>query len=296
VIDDGSTDNTEEVIATYSQAADFPVRFVPQDHAGKHFAHNRALIEARGRIFANVDSDDALVPDALEKMAMLWDSVPEDERSVVCLLGGLCRDQHGKLVGDTFPANPFDCDLRELLYIHHIKGEKWILAVTDVMRLYPLPEIPDTDVTQGLVWLQMAKTFKTRWLNEVVRIYYIDDPQTGATITQLGNLGHHAVGRWHYYAWVLNNDLEYFFNSPAPFLKAALMLPIAARSSAQFSLSYTFKSLQYRSAKVLVGLALPFALLLYAINRIRATVSSTDRSGGCAGLKRGPATTNEMIE
>jgi cellulose synthase/poly-beta-1,6-N-acetylglucosamine synthase-like glycosyltransferase len=42
---------------------------VKQKHAGKHFAHNRALVEAKGQFFGLLASGDALVPDALEKLA-----------------------------------------------------------------------------------------------------------------------------------------------------------------------------------------------------------------------------------
>jgi glycosyltransferase involved in cell wall biosynthesis len=271
VIDDGSTDSTAQLVTGWVQSAEFPIRYFLQDHAGKHFAHNRALIEAQGRFFVVLDSDDAFVPDALEKLARLWDTISEHERHAFYSVGGLCRDQNGTIVGDKLPTDPFDADLRELIYVHHNVGEKVILALTDVLRRYPFPEIPGTYVPEGMVWLDIAKTFKTRWSNEIVRIYYVDDPETGITVSQRGSRGHHALGRWCYYIWLLNNDLEYFTCAPMPFVKAAARLPVVGWLSSQ-SLRQTLAGLKSRCAKFLVVATLPLAALLYLVERTRSSL------------------------
>ena len=95
---------------------------------------------------------------------------------------------------------------------------------TDVARQFPFPEIQKTYIPEGMIWLEIAKTYKTRCVNDVFRIYYVDDDMTGETITSRGGMGAHAAGRMHFYAWLLNNNLNYFMSSPMPFLKAAVML------------------------------------------------------------------------
>jgi glycosyltransferase involved in cell wall biosynthesis len=263
IIDDGSSDDTSELISRWAAAADFPIRYFRQDHSGKHIAHNLAIREARGQFFLSLDSDDACAPRAMEMITTYWNAIPLPERTSFFAVVGLCRDQHGEIIGDIFPSNPFDSNLREKRYVHGLRGEKWGAALTEVVRRYPFPAIAKTHFApEGIVWLDIAKTYKTRYVNEVFRIYYVDDYATGTTLTKKKALNENAPGRLHYNIWLLNNDLEYFFYSPMPFLKAAVVLPVAAYASKQ-SLWSVLQALNGVPAKVLVLTALPIWAALY---------------------------------
>lgn len=273
VIDDGSTDDTARLMTDWACAADFPIRYIRQSHAGKHIAHNRALKEARGQFFACLDSDDALPEDSLERLVALWHSIPLQERGKFYSVGGLCRDQQGGIVGTRFPAEPYDADLREMIFAHAVRGEKWILALTDIMRRYPFPEISETDfIPEGLVWLDIAKDFKTRWTNCAVRTYYVDDPQTGGTLSKRMKPDENAAGRWCYYVWFLNNNMEYFSRSPMPFLKAAVMLPIVGRLSKK-TLGQTLADMKGHQARLLVIAALPVSATVCIIDALRTSMT-----------------------
>jgi glycosyltransferase involved in cell wall biosynthesis len=272
VIDDGSTDETSTLIAKWAKVADFPIRYLQQQHSGKHIAHNLAVREARGQLFAPLDSDDALLPDSLERLAKSWNSIPVSERHNFSGVGGLCCDQHGAIIGDQYPASPFDANWRDVIYVRRVTGEKWIATKTEILRRFPFPEIQGTQfIPEGRVWLEIGKRYKARFINEVVRVYFTNDHKTGAQLSKRKSLGENAPGRMHYYIWLLNNDLDYFFYLPTPFLKAAVMLPIMAWSSGR-SLRETSQALKSYFAKMLVWLALPFASLLYAQDKLRAHV------------------------
>jgi glycosyltransferase involved in cell wall biosynthesis len=62
VVDDGSTDRTQEVLASYGDR----IRYVRQANAGPPVARNTGLAHATGNWIALLDSDDLWVPEKLE--------------------------------------------------------------------------------------------------------------------------------------------------------------------------------------------------------------------------------------
>jgi hypothetical protein len=231
---------------------------------GRHIAHNLAIREAHGEMWTGCDSDDALVPHALERIKCLWLEIPESQRSDFFSVAGLCRDQHGRMVGRSFPASPFDIDVREFWFVHRrFGGEKWGAAPMDAVRRFPFPEVARTNyIPEGVHGLQMARAYRMiRFVNEVFRIYYVNDRATGGTLGSRRNVAQSAPGRIYYYLWLLNHEMEYFRRAPAPFIKAAAMLPVAARYAGR-SLSEIWRELESWRVKLLVLAAMPLSLLL----------------------------------
>ncbi|MDH5828698.1 glycosyltransferase family 2 protein [Sphingobacterium faecium] len=66
IVDDGSSDNTEEVVQTFLKEDKLAITYVKQQNSGKHIAINTGLDHAQGEWFFIVDSDDYLIPDALK--------------------------------------------------------------------------------------------------------------------------------------------------------------------------------------------------------------------------------------
>lgn len=68
VVDDGSADDTAEIIAEFGDA----VRYIRQENAGVSAARNRGVRESRGGLIAFLDADDIWEPAKLEKQAALF--------------------------------------------------------------------------------------------------------------------------------------------------------------------------------------------------------------------------------
>lgn len=63
VIDDGSTDETEQVMRRYET----PVRYIRQPNGGVAVARNRGIAESKGKYVAFLDADDTWLPHKLER-------------------------------------------------------------------------------------------------------------------------------------------------------------------------------------------------------------------------------------
>lgn len=264
VVDDGSTDNTPALIDTWTKVANFPIRYFWQPHSGNHIAHNLAIREGRGEMFTSIDSDDALVPHALERIKELWLEIPKPERSNFFSVAGLCRDQHGRKISRQFPTSPFDVDVRDYLFVHRqFAGEKWGATPMEAMRKFPFPEIAGTNfIPEGVHGMRMGRVYRTiRFVNEVFRIYYINDAETGATLSSRRGVAKAAPGRIYYYLWLLNNEMEYFGRAPMPFIKAAAMLPVVTRYAGR-PLREVWRELADWQPKLLVAAAMPLSFLL----------------------------------
>jgi glycosyltransferase involved in cell wall biosynthesis len=62
VVDDGSTDNTPELVAELARTISQPVRYIYQENQGAYGARNTGLDHATGKYIAFYDSDDIWLP------------------------------------------------------------------------------------------------------------------------------------------------------------------------------------------------------------------------------------------
>jgi len=73
VVDDGSTDNTRDVLSKYRE----PVRYIPQKNAGPPAARNNGILQATGDYIAFLDSDDLWLPHKLQAQMECFQQHPE---------------------------------------------------------------------------------------------------------------------------------------------------------------------------------------------------------------------------
>lgn len=82
VVDDGSTDNTAEVVHEWAKANNEPgeliLKYFHQENAGPSAARNRGIQEISGEYVQYLDSDDRLHPDRLEILSMTFEETGAD--------------------------------------------------------------------------------------------------------------------------------------------------------------------------------------------------------------------------
>ena len=196
----------------------FPIVYQFQKNQGKHVAINRGVTIAGGEFFIIADPDDSFVSDALQILLEAWNAIPKAQRSTFTGVTGLCVDNNGTVVGDMFPKNIFDSNSAQIFYLFGIRGEKWGFHRTEVIKDYPFPELPDMPFfRESIIWFDIAKKYKTRFINQPVRVYEQDGHQQ-LTKMPIAKRAFENI----FYAMSLNNDQEYMFKAPWTFAKMAL--------------------------------------------------------------------------
>ncbi len=254
VIDDGSTDGTAELMRRYQAEAGFTVRYLQEPHRGAHHAHNLSMRESRGEWWIKLDSDDGCMPQALERLKHHWENIPQDQRGEFSGVTGLCRDQNGALVGTRFPSDPLDCSAAELEYRHKVRGEHWGFLRLDVVRRFPYPEdVPGNFIPESFIWCQVSRQFKTRHINEELRIYWTDAP---SLVHGRSNPRTNAAGHRLMFKMVLDLESGWFFAAPLRLMRAAVQYSRFAWLSGA-GLSRQFMDLRSAGGRLLWLMALP---------------------------------------
>lgn len=76
IVDDGSTDGTEEWILTFKERATLNLHFFKQSHKGPGAARNKGIHKGSGQIFVFIDSDCIVPPDWLSQIKNSFDEDP----------------------------------------------------------------------------------------------------------------------------------------------------------------------------------------------------------------------------
>ena len=83
IVDDGSTDNTCELVREYiKEEKKFPINYYKKENGGKPRAINYGIKLAKGKYFLMIDSDDYLVDNAVANMKNWCKEIDKDERFV----------------------------------------------------------------------------------------------------------------------------------------------------------------------------------------------------------------------
>ena len=180
IVDDGSTDGTEKLVNKWqAEENPFPVRYVWQENGGKCRAINHGLELAAGELFFTVDSDDYLLPDALENAARWESELPQNGK--FCAVSGNLGTAPGKTPNAPLPGPYYDGTALDRYGV--VKGERAMLFYTQVHRQYPYPVCEgERFMTEAVAWNRMAADgWKIRFYNEILTIYeYREDGLTSA--------------------------------------------------------------------------------------------------------------------
>lgn len=166
VVDDGSTDETPNVLATFDTVNEF--RSVRQQNSGLAAARNRGLRESRGKFILFLDADDRLAPGAVDRGVSMLGEHPE-----CAFVFGRCQmmDRDGTLLPTPEQPRIVRDHYRELLRRNYI----WMPAMV-MFRREPLERFGgfSSEVNASAdyeMYLQIARHFPVHDHGQLVAHY-----------------------------------------------------------------------------------------------------------------------------
>ena len=134
IVDDGSSDNTRELVDGWIKENIIPIRYIYQENQGMHGAHNTAYRNIKTELNTCIDSDDYMPDDAVEKITSFWKENGSEKYAGVV---GLDAYTNGDIIGQRFPENLKETTLRDYYEKYHGSGDKKLVYRTKVIQSYP---------------------------------------------------------------------------------------------------------------------------------------------------------------
>lgn len=166
IVDDGSTDETEQLVSSFVNKASFPVRYVYKENGGKHTAHNVALKYAQGKWFFCVDSDDYLADGAVDIIIQSTRSLADNQGIIAYK-----EEVTGKRLSGEFPRDVLFAGLNSLAFTYGCTGEFSLIFPTALLQKYPFPVFEgEKFVTESVVYDRIEQDSEMLLLRKTVTI------------------------------------------------------------------------------------------------------------------------------
>lgn len=131
LVDDGGTDGCPAICDAYAQA-DTRVKVIHKPNGGLSDARNAGVQVAEGEYVLFVDSDDSIVPDALERFA----EIANEEHDLICgdgnVIGGNLPFDHiseiGEFTGNAFLKKSLSCNKLPMAAVLYLYRREFLVA------------------------------------------------------------------------------------------------------------------------------------------------------------------------
>lgn len=251
VIDDGSSDNTRELIEEWmKETTDFKIRYIYQENQGMHGAHNIAYENITTELNVCIDSDDYMPDNAVEKIKEVWKNVRNNKK--ISGIIALDADENGKVIGDRLPEDIKTDTLFDLSYNKGIVGDKKLVYRSELTKKYPYP-LYEGEKYVGLAYkyYKLDQEYELLLMNEVLCIVeYMED---GSSLNMFKQYMNNPKGFAFYRIENMKN--------PKGSLKYKFKECIHYVSSSIISKNKSF--LREAPLKLLTLCAVPFGIALY---------------------------------
>lgn len=142
IIDDGSTDNTEEVAKEWLKEDNkFEIQYIKKENGGLHTGYNTAIANADTELMMCIDSDDFPPDDCVQKVVAFWEKNKDEKYAGII---GLDFDLEGNRLGDKLPEQKSVSLVDMAIGKYKIKkADRKLVIRTDLYKeVAPMPSFP----------------------------------------------------------------------------------------------------------------------------------------------------------
>lgn len=179
IVDDGSQDNTAELVRQWQRRHNgFEIRYIYKENGGMHTAHNTAYEHIDTELNTCIDSDDKMAPGAVEKILRKWEQVKDKGYAGIIALDA---DFDGNVIGRGFPEGMTETSVIGY-YAAGGSGDKKLVYRTDIINQYPPYPVFEGEkyVALSYKYRLIDQTYKMAVLDEIVcNVEYQPDGSTG---------------------------------------------------------------------------------------------------------------------
>jgi glycosyltransferase involved in cell wall biosynthesis len=183
IIDDGSIDNTKELVQSWIDEAKIEIQYIYQVNKGMHGAHNSAYEAIVTPWNMCIDSDDWVAEGALEKISNLITSRSWDGLAGIVALDA---DAQGNIIGTKMPNDLDKVTLNGLYKNYGVTGDKKLIYRTDIVSKFPSYPIFKGErlVPLGTKYLQIDQEYNLLTMNEIICIVEYQEDGSSNTIVR----------------------------------------------------------------------------------------------------------------
>lgn len=256
VIDDGSTDNTSELVLQWKENSEFEIIYIYQQNQGMHGAHNTAYQNITTELNVCIDSDDYMPDGAIELITNFWRNNGSEKYAGII---GLDVDLNQQIIGTEFPNNLKETTLTDF-YANGGKGDKKLVYRTEVIKKYPEYPIFDNEKYVGLAYKYMLIDQNYTLLTINKPLVVVEYQQDGSSNNMLRQYWNNPKG----FAFYRKTEMVL-----APTLKRRFMSCIHYVSSSIISKNKNFIKESPKKLLTILSILPGFGLFLYIKFKIK---------------------------
>jgi len=179
VIDDGSTDNTQELIQTWKRENKIDIEYIYQENRGKPHAMNTAIKNCFTELIADLDSDDSYLPDTVQLILSYYEKIKDNEQ-VAGIVGRRQDVSTGEIIGnENLPSENFVMNYNALFRQYGDIGDTNRAYKTKILKNCLFPEISDKFIPECYMWGQVDAKYDLYFINEPFSLSeYLEDGYT----------------------------------------------------------------------------------------------------------------------